>query len=144
METDATVWIHVFLDSSHIVFKLRSLICVCTDPSYTSHCTAKHVKIFLHVCVQNTQFHPQLNMLRFAVLMCIISIVLIQCTPTRRTVCTQHFITIIQKATFRLHKTAIAISFQVTEISEEICIAVPVTNSSCKGEISTKFLLLHV
>lgn len=116
----------MFLDSSHIIFKLRSLICVCTEPSYTPHCTAKHVKTSLYVCVQNTQFHPQLNTLRFAVLMCIICIVLIQCTPTRRAVYTQHFITIIQKTTFRLHETAIAISFQVPEISEEIRIAVAI------------------
>ena len=56
--------------------------------------------------------------------MCIVSIVLIQCTPTRHTFHTQHFITIIHKATFWLHETAIAISFQVSEISEEIPIAV--------------------
>ena len=65
-------------------------------------------------------------MLRFAVLMCIIPIMLIQCTPTRHTVHTQHFITVIQKATFRLHETAITISFQVSEISEEILIAVAI------------------
>jgi hypothetical protein len=65
-------------------------------------------------------------MLRFAVLMCIIPIVLRQCTPTRHTVHTQHFITVIQKATFRLHETTIAIGFQVSEISEEIHIPVAI------------------
>jgi hypothetical protein len=65
-------------------------------------------------------------MLRFAVLMFTIPFVLIQCTLTRHTVHTQHFIMVIQKATFRLHETAIAISFQVSEISEEIHIAVAI------------------
>ena len=59
MDTDAAVWIRVFL-----------------DPSYTPHCTAKHVKISLYICVQKTQFHPQLNMLRYVVWTCIIPIVL--------------------------------------------------------------------
>ena len=64
-------------------------------------------------------------MLRFALVMCIVPIALIQYT-TRHTVHTQHFITVIQKVTFRLHETAITISFHISEIKEEIHIAVAI------------------
>jgi hypothetical protein len=65
---------------------------------------------------------------RFAVLMCIIPTVLIHNT-TRHTVHTQHFITVIQKAPFRLPETAIAISSHISEMSQEIHIylAIPMT-----------------
>jgi hypothetical protein len=113
----------------------------------------------MYVCVQKTQFHLQLNMLKYAAWMCIIPIVLLQHTTTRHSVHTQYLIIVIQKATFWLHETAIAISFHCTKISEEIYIAValhttvkltveisplrsirvlvPISDASCKGEILT-------